>query len=94
MGQDPLFGARPRRGTSRAMLDRTLTAWRKAGTLGGDEHAALRSTLRDAADAVDMSRALLRDGHVSPFSHARTVALYREALLDAAGGCRPCRGPV
>jgi hypothetical protein len=68
------------------MLDRTLTAWRKAGVLSGDEYAALRSTLRDAADAVDTSRALLREGQVSPFSHARTVALYREALMDAAGG--------
>lgn len=86
--QDPLFGARRRRGVSRSQLDRTLTAWRKAGTLSGDEFAALRSTLRDAAEAVDAARAALRDpdGKGSPYTLSMCVRVYADLLRQAVEG--------
>jgi hypothetical protein len=81
--QPPLFGARRRRGIARSQLDRTLTALRKAGTLAGDEHAAARSMLRDAAEAVDVARESMRAGDGSPYTLSMCLRVYRE-LLDMA----------
>jgi hypothetical protein len=81
--QPPLFGARRRRGIARSQLDRTLTALRKAGHLAGDEHAAARSMLRDAAEAVDVARDSMRAGEGSPYTLSMCLRVYRE-LLDRA----------
>lgn len=86
MGQEPLFGARRRRGPVSQQMNVTLTAWRKDGTLGGDEHAAQRSALRVLAECVDGARDAARSGEASWLSVARTVALMEQALLNAAGG--------
>lgn len=50
---------RKRSGRTAAAVEQTLRAWGKVGTLDGPEHAAARSALRDAAVAVDASRAAL-----------------------------------
>lgn len=55
--------ARRRRGIARQMLDRQLAAWKRAGVLAGDEHAATRAALRDAAEALDAARDALRLAH-------------------------------
>lgn len=56
----PGTSVRRRRGPSRVQLDVTLTAWKAAGILAGPEHAAHRSALRDAAEAVDAARDAVR----------------------------------
>jgi hypothetical protein len=68
---------RRRRGVQRTQLDRTLQAWRKAGHLTGDEHAAHRSALRAAADAVDAGAAAVTWGREQgePGRGAHTLAL-------------------
>ncbi len=85
---DPLPGfgrVRRRRGASRSQLDVTLTAWRKAGILAGDDHAAFRSALRDAAEAVDAARDALRDGSGSSY----TLTMSTRALFDMLAAVRP-----
>lgn len=78
----PFPGGAPRRrrGVSRSQLDRTLLAWRTAGTLAGDEYAAARSALRDAAEAVDAARTALRDGTGSPYTLSMAVRIYAELI--------------
>ena len=78
---DALF-PQPRRrvGPAEALLAKTLRAWHEAGHLTGDEWAAARGVLRDAARAVDAARADLQTGEGSAYSFARTNELYRQAL--------------
>lgn len=69
------FGAtsvRRRRGIARQMLDRQLAAWKRAGILAGDEHAAVRAALRDSAEALDAARDALRSAreHAGPTTSA------------------------
>lgn len=77
---------RRRRGISRANLDRTLAAWRRADGLTGDDHAATRDVLRALADAVDRAREDMRAGDGSPYVLAMVTTKYREALEWAAKG--------
>lgn len=78
---DSLFAA-PRRkiGPAEALLAKTLRAWHQAGHLAGDEWAAARGVLRDAARAVDAARHDLQEGEGTAYSFARTNELYRQAL--------------
>jgi hypothetical protein len=78
--------AEPRRriGPAEALLGKTLRAWHNSGHLTGDDHAAARGVLRDAARAVDTARADMRAGDGTAYSFARTNELYRQAL-DALG---------
>ena len=78
---DGLFAA-PRRkiGAAEALLGKTLRAWHEAGHLVGDEYAAARGVLRDAARAVDAARADMHSGEGTAYSFARTNELYRQAL--------------
>jgi hypothetical protein len=89
MEQESLFGARRRRGKAVAAVDRTLAAWRASGLLAGDEHAALRSTLRDLAEATDSARAALRAGEGTAYSYARCADMMRQAIVAASDGGTP-----
>lgn len=85
---ESLFAA-PRRkvGPAEALLAKTLRAWHAAGHLVGDDHAAARGILRDAARAVDAARYDMQTGEGTAYSFARTNELYRQALeqLQPAG---------
>jgi hypothetical protein len=87
--QATLFGARRRRGVSRAQLDRTLLAWRRAGILAGDENAAMRSALRDMASAVDDAREAKRHWADlgEPGRGVKTYGDLSRAYLDALRAC-------
>ena len=77
-------GVRRRRGIARTQLDRTLSAWKRDDQLTGDEYAAARSVLRDAAEAVDAARHQLRDGQGSAYTLAMCLRTYAE-LLEQLG---------
>lgn len=92
MTGDPLPGfgrVRRRIGPSRRQVDVTLSAWRRAGLLAGDDHAAFRSTLRDAAEAVDAARDALREGTGSAY----TLTMTTRALFDMLAAVRPLVAP-
>jgi hypothetical protein len=88
MSDETLFGSdepatRPE-GPSLTAVRQTLAAWEETGHLVGDDHAAARGVLLDAARAVDAGRADLKTGSASAFSFARCNELLRLAL-DALG---------
>jgi hypothetical protein len=65
-------------------LELTLAAWSADDHLTGADNAATRSTLRDAAEAVDHARAAMRSDAGTAYSLARCVATYSELLRAAA----------
>lgn len=88
MTEQLVLGGAPRRkiGPAEALLAKTLRAWHEAGHLVGDEHAASRGVLRDAARAVDAARYDMQHGDGTAYSFARTNELYRQALEQLQPG--------
>jgi hypothetical protein len=76
---------RRRTGPSARAIGVSLTAWRREGLLAGDEWAAVRSALRDAAAAVDASREAMRAGEGTAYTYATCA----RALFEMLTAVRP-----
>jgi hypothetical protein len=87
---------RRRTGPARAAVERSLTAWRKAGHMVGPEWAAAVRVLKDSADAVDAAaraldpprcpscRSLVPDAHQgSPYTLANANNVHAQLVAAA-----------
>jgi hypothetical protein len=67
-----------------AAVEKSIGAWRAAGFLAGDQGAALRSALRDSAEACDQARKALRDGEGSAYTLAMCASRLADMLVAVA----------